>query len=52
MMSSYVTDKPTFAMVQFQNDVIVADRALQTPGFTLTSYANIRPVITIFKTAN
>lgn len=52
MMSSYVTDKPTFAMVQFQNGAIVADKALQTPGFTPISYANIRPVITIFKTAN
>ena len=52
MMSSYVTDKPTFAMVQFQNGAIVTEKALQTPSFTPTSYANIRPVITIFKTAN
>lgn len=51
MMSSYVTKRPTFAMVQFQTGNIT-DTPLQTPEFKPSNYANIRPVITIFKAAN
>lgn len=51
IMSSYTTDRPTFAMVQFQSGQIT-DTPLQIPEFKPASYANIRPVITIFKAAN